>query len=66
MLSQKVLDGEITLQVAERVYSNQGNPFLIDLLGIVCSTLVAVQAITRLWSNPGTRNAMSLALPIRL
>ncbi len=32
MSSQMRLDGNVTLPLSERVYSNQGNPPLIDLL----------------------------------
>lgn len=33
MLSQKIIEGGITPPVADRIYSNQGNSPLIDLLG---------------------------------
>ena len=42
MLSQQTLDGEKTLQVAERVYCNAGNPPLIDLLGKGCNNLLDI------------------------
>lgn len=42
MLSQKTIDGEITHQVAERVYCNAGNPPLIDLLGKDCNNLLDI------------------------
>jgi 2-polyprenyl-3-methyl-5-hydroxy-6-metoxy-1,4-benzoquinol methylase len=42
MSSQKVLDGEITPPAPERVYSNQGNPPLIDLLGRGCTRLLDI------------------------
>jgi ubiquinone/menaquinone biosynthesis C-methylase UbiE len=42
MLSQNTSDGEKTLQVAERVYCNAGNPPLIDLLGKGCNSVLDI------------------------
>jgi SAM-dependent methyltransferase len=42
MLPQKVLDRGTTPLTSERVYSNQGNPPLIDLLGNGCNRLLDV------------------------
>jgi 2-polyprenyl-3-methyl-5-hydroxy-6-metoxy-1,4-benzoquinol methylase len=42
MSSQKVLHGGVTPPVPERVYSNQGNPPLIDLLGKGCNRLLDI------------------------
>ena len=40
--SRKVLDGPVAPPAAERVYSNQGNPPLIDLLSTGCNRLLDV------------------------
>ncbi len=40
--SQKVLNGGITPPASERVYSNQGNPPLIELLGKGCKRLLDI------------------------
>lgn len=42
MFSQKIIEGGITYQVTDRVYSNKGNPPLIDLLGKGCNRLLDI------------------------
>lgn len=42
MLSQKIIEGGITRPTQERVYSNCGNPQLIDLLGAGCERLLDI------------------------
>lgn len=42
MSSQKVVEGGITAPVPERVYSNHGNPPLIDLLGKGCNRMLDI------------------------
>lgn len=42
MLSRKFVEGGITHPVTDRVYSNKGNPPLIDLLGKGCNRLLDI------------------------
>ena len=42
MSSQKIVEGGITPPASERVYSNQGNPPLIDLMGKGCKRLLDI------------------------
>ena len=42
MSSQKIIEGEITPPVPDRVYCNAGNPPLIDLLGKGCNRLLDI------------------------
>lgn len=42
MVSQKIIEGGITTPTPDRVYSNQGNPPLIDLLGKGCNCLLDI------------------------
>lgn len=42
MFSQKIIEDGITYPVTDRVYSNKGNPPLIDLLGKGCNRLLDI------------------------
>lgn len=43
MFSHKIIEDGITYPVTDRVYSNNGNPALIDLLGKGCNRLSSCQ-----------------------